>query len=309
MASNYKNPPLMSDGLTYEDWKTELQIWANVTDLDKKKQGSAVFLSLQGKARETVRASCSPTDMSRDDGLQSITNALDKLYLKEASQDQFENFDSFIGFRRPSSMPIKDYIIEWDLKYKRLVSHKMALPDGVQAYALLKSANLSTQQEQLCRATCFELTYKNMKQQIERTAAQKTSEEITFMAQEPTGDLLEEPEEYEGNCDNYETYYTRPFKPQTQRPQYQQKGPKQNPIDQFGNPRPCSYCRSIYHWADKCPDAPSPLPQQNYNYPRNYRPQFQPRQSYQPRANYQYQPRQPYQPRNPNKYHYQPKQL
>ena len=298
----------MSDGLTYEDWKTELQIWANVTDLDKKKQGSAVFLSLQGKARETVRASCSPTDMSRDDGLESITKALDKLYLKEASQDQFENFDSFISFRRPSTMPIKDYIIEWDLKYKRLASHKMALPDGVQAYALLKSANLSNQQEQLCRATCFELTYHNMKQQIERTAAQKT-EEIAFMAQEkPT--VVEEVEEYEGDYDSHETtFYTRPIRSQRPQKLQQKGGPKQNPTDQFGNPRPCSYCRSIYHWADNCPDAPSHLPQQNYNYPRNYKPQFQPRHGFQPRPNYQYQPRQTYQPRNPNKYPYQPKQL
>ena len=146
MASNYKNPPGMSEGLSYEDWKTELEIWANVTDLDKKKQGSAVFLSLQGKARETVRASCTPADMSSDNGVKSITLALDKLYLKEAAQDEFETFDSFINFRRPSSMSIKDYMIEWDLKYKRIANHKMDLPDGVQAYALLISANLSSQQ-------------------------------------------------------------------------------------------------------------------------------------------------------------------
>ena len=31
---------------------------------------------------------------------------------------------------------------------------------------------------------------------------------------------------------------------------------KTNPPDEFGNPRPCSFCGSIYHWIAKCPDAP-----------------------------------------------------
>ena len=152
-----------------------------------------------------------------------------------------------------------------------------------------------------------------MKQQIERTATQKITEEITFLGQEnqASGEVIEEFQEYsEGESDNFETaYYTRPFK--SQRTQYQPRGngPKQNPTDQFGNPRPCSYCRSIYHWADKCPDAPNVLPQQNYNFARNYRPTFQPRQSYQPRPNYQYQPRQSFQTRNPNRHQFQPKQL
>ena len=31
--------------------------------------------------------------------------------------------------------------------------------------------------------------------------------------------------------------------------------PRQNPLDEFGNPSKCSFCRSIYHWYDRCPDA------------------------------------------------------
>ena len=46
----------MREGLTYEDWKKELNIWRKFTDLSKQRQGGALFLTLTGKARETVLA-------------------------------------------------------------------------------------------------------------------------------------------------------------------------------------------------------------------------------------------------------------
>ena len=308
----------MTDGLSYEDWKTDLTIWENSTEIEKKRQGSIVFLSLKGKATETVRASVLPEDLSKEDGVKAITKALDKLFLKEASQDQFETFDSFINFRRPNSMSIKDFIIEWDLKYKKITNHKMNLPEGVQAYALLKCANLSSNQEQLCRATCFNLNYKEMKRQIERISSQ-SEEEITFIAQEspltPQNNntsreeffyqdhqLLEESYEdmTQGESGHCETYFTRPYHNRAS----QWKGATKrtmNPVDQFGNPMPCSYCRSIYHWADKCPDAPAPKPQ-NFSHNRQ---NFQPRQrftyQYQSQSRPNYQPRQP-RPYNQNSY-------
>ena len=42
----------------------------------------------------------------------------------------------------------------------------MDLPEGVLAYYLLSCANLSDEQTALCRATCMDLTYDDMKKQI-----------------------------------------------------------------------------------------------------------------------------------------------
>lgn len=36
----------------YEDWLREIEIWQCVTELEKKKQVPAIYLSLQGKARK-----------------------------------------------------------------------------------------------------------------------------------------------------------------------------------------------------------------------------------------------------------------
>ena len=49
--SNYKAPPVFKEDMSYEAWKKELAIWTTFTDLDKKKQGPAIFLSLNGKLR------------------------------------------------------------------------------------------------------------------------------------------------------------------------------------------------------------------------------------------------------------------
>ena len=47
----------------------------------------------------------------------------------------------------------------------------MELPDGVLTYHVLKSANLSTENEKLARATIKELTYKNMCEQLRKMFA------------------------------------------------------------------------------------------------------------------------------------------
>ena len=49
-SSGYKNPPALKDGDSYEKWLKELAIWQLYTDLDKKKRGPALTLSLTGKA-------------------------------------------------------------------------------------------------------------------------------------------------------------------------------------------------------------------------------------------------------------------
>ena len=162
----------MRDDFPYADWKKEVKIWCTFTELDKKKQGGALFLSLKGKARETVLAGIADidTEFAKDDIVDKIIKCLDSLYLKDTTESAFEAFDSFIKFRRPKDMSIQKYLVEFNLKNKKLVTHKMTLPDGVLAYALLTCANLSKEQTQLCRATCDTLKFDTMKKQIEKIA-------------------------------------------------------------------------------------------------------------------------------------------
>ena len=48
--------------------ENDLPIWKMFTDLEKKKQGPAVYLTLSGRARECVR-DLKPEKISADDGI------------------------------------------------------------------------------------------------------------------------------------------------------------------------------------------------------------------------------------------------
>ena len=52
--SNLKNPPKLENHDNYENWEKSLKLWRLATDLPKAKQGTAVVLSLTGKARDKV---------------------------------------------------------------------------------------------------------------------------------------------------------------------------------------------------------------------------------------------------------------
>ena len=55
-VSFFKSPPQMREGLSYVEWKKELEIWCDFTDLPTEKLGGALFLTLTGKARQAVLA-------------------------------------------------------------------------------------------------------------------------------------------------------------------------------------------------------------------------------------------------------------
>ena len=55
MASkSYKIPPLLTDKTHYQDWKKEVEVWEELTDLTNEKKALAVFASLEGKAKKTA---------------------------------------------------------------------------------------------------------------------------------------------------------------------------------------------------------------------------------------------------------------
>ena len=55
MGSNFKKtPPVLSKASSYEDYKKLLELWTKFSSLEKNEQGTAVLLSLEGKAQEAV---------------------------------------------------------------------------------------------------------------------------------------------------------------------------------------------------------------------------------------------------------------
>ena len=84
MSTNIKTPPSLSKSTSYETWLKEIQIWQTFTDLEPKKQGPAIFLTLEGQAREAV-LELDVANISASDGVDKVITKLNGLFLKDNS--------------------------------------------------------------------------------------------------------------------------------------------------------------------------------------------------------------------------------
>ena len=166
-SSKLKAPPLFDpDKDSYEAFKKELEIWNIFTDLDKKKRGPAVYLTLEKKVKQAV-SQLTPAEISTEDGLQLIIQKLDDVYLADKSTRAYTAFQKFYLCKRDGGESFEDFIVRFEDKYNDMAQYEMELPDGIKAFFVLNASNLPEETEQLARATA-ELTYRSMKDQIKR---------------------------------------------------------------------------------------------------------------------------------------------
>ena len=92
-----KTPPILVDEAGYIEWKDDLKIWELYTDLDRKKRGPAVYLTLHGHARDCVR-DLTPGEIGADTGLKTIVDKLDKTFLKDKDTQTFITFETFYSY-------------------------------------------------------------------------------------------------------------------------------------------------------------------------------------------------------------------
>ena len=101
-----------------------------------------------------------------DGGVENLIKALHNLYLKDRNYSAYEAYETFEKFKRPPSMTINNYIVEFECFYHKIKNYDMGLPGGVLAYKFLNNANISEHHKQLVRATLSELKYNTMKEFI-----------------------------------------------------------------------------------------------------------------------------------------------
>ena len=157
-----RTPPVLAGQESYLEWKDDIKVWELFTDLEKKRRGPAVYLTLTGTARDCVR-DLTIEEIGADEGVKKITDKLDKVYLKDKDTQTFVAFESFYNYRRTSGVNITEFLVDFGYLCNKLSKQEIELPQGVLAFMLLKASNISTEHERLARATCQSMTYDNMK--------------------------------------------------------------------------------------------------------------------------------------------------
>ena len=101
-------------------------------------------------------------------GIKNIFTAMDCFYQKDKVKSGCVVLDNLIKYRKPKDLPINKFLIEFNLKMNKVETLGVKIPDAFKAYLLLECANLSHNKKEICRATCANLTYKDMRAQIEK---------------------------------------------------------------------------------------------------------------------------------------------
>ena len=166
---NYKTPPSWTADVSFEAWKTEVDMWDAVSDLANVKKAPALALSLDGGKREVAMAI--PLDeLKTEDGLKTLLDKLKESFGKETSDELFFDYERFEKiYRRDSN--IADYVTEFEASYQRLKKHKIELPDCVLACKLLSCAGLDERDKKLVLSATADLKLATMKTSLRRIFA------------------------------------------------------------------------------------------------------------------------------------------
>ena len=99
---------------TFECWKTETEMWSEVTELIKSKMGIAVALSLpehdSTMIREQVMEQVPLADLKKDEGLKILLTFMEKKLGKDDMEDCLEKYEDFKPCKRESDQKMNSYM-------------------------------------------------------------------------------------------------------------------------------------------------------------------------------------------------------
>lgn len=167
MASVIKNPPVLHDLEHYEQWKEDILMWTELTDIDKKKQALAIHLTLTGQAKEVANQVLTE-DKKKENGVKILLDKLDEAFMKEPERRKFMAYQSFEECVRKDNMSICEFMREFDMKYYKMKEKGMELPDEVLAFRLVKNCELSDVQREQVMASTKPLSFKEVRATLKR---------------------------------------------------------------------------------------------------------------------------------------------
>ena len=143
--------PTLTGSRNYELWKLQTQAWTFVTEMSKEKQALAVALNLpendKWKIKEKVFGDLELDVLNSENGMSVLFEFLDEYLLEDELMDSWNKFEDFEKFERKPGQNIREYVADFDLKFRKLEKLRIKLPPEILAFKLLRNANLSKQEK------------------------------------------------------------------------------------------------------------------------------------------------------------------
>lgn len=138
-------PPVFGGEKSYARWRTELEAWLLVTNVDKKKQAITVALSFPegSEVRDRIFSQVEINYLNSEDGMAKLLEYLDKWYKKDKLTGAYDSWTDFDSFRKSDHTKMELYISEFEKRHKKLLEYGIVLPNSVLAFKLLDGAKVS----------------------------------------------------------------------------------------------------------------------------------------------------------------------
>ena len=112
--SNRMGPPDYDERkFTWSVYKKEVQVWAELTKLEDAKKGSALWMTLTGKAKSVVQH-MTIDEIKAADGLNKMLDKLEEVFKPDGNQAAYLAYQEFESFKRPNDMLINDFVIKFE---------------------------------------------------------------------------------------------------------------------------------------------------------------------------------------------------
>ena len=109
MSCSTKWPPNLENEDCFENWKKDICIWCESSELEKPKQALAIHLSLSGRAREA--SSEIPADsLKQENAVELLLHKLDELFLVDKGRRQFAAFHELYNLQKLTEMTVCNFV-------------------------------------------------------------------------------------------------------------------------------------------------------------------------------------------------------
>ena len=263
----------------YQDWKKKIKIWEemnSVLKVNKKLQAAFLFESLQGTPQQIVLSELSVSQIVTENGVKNIIDILDQFLPGNETINAYMAIDDLIHFKCNENSSLQQFLMEFQIKLNKVKASGTVLSEGILGYMLLSAANLPENKNDLIKAMCEELSYKNVMNQLKKVGLFQSqvknlnhsfrdnsqNSRIKYSSR-PSGEnipLYYNCEKNSQRCSNQsfegkKVYNLR--KNPSRLDQVTNKKPRMNATLHFGRAKECSFCKCVYHWKDDCPNKTS----------------------------------------------------
>ena len=270
----------MKSNQQYADWKKDLRVWEatnTALGVETKIQAGILFQSLEGIAHQTVQSELTVEEIIHADGVKNILKTLDFFFSGDEIQNSFNVIDDFLKFKCTKNVSLENFLVDFQLRVNKVKATGTQISDGILGYALLNSANLSQDKQDMVKATCDKITFNKVKSQLEKIGLGKHNSSVKFSSNNDIGaskvkveecfcgSVLNQTSTNDPECSELssdeELNGGRVFYSFNKSRAESSSGKKykMNPVDKFGHVRACAFCKCHYHWLANCPYAPTAI--------------------------------------------------